>query len=241
MTWQEQYLKRFYDRDRGWLDGTTEFWRLCEREIAPGSRVLEIGAGPSNRTSRFLASIGCLDCVDEDPVVLSNDALGHKLILERGRIPMPNGSYDACVSNYVLEHLRNPREHLCEVRRVLKPGGAYIFRTPNRWHYVALVAQGTPHWVHQIMANRLRGLSPEEHDPYPTYYRFNSRKAITSASKEVGLTVRDLYFIEKEPSYGKSSPILFLTFMAYERIVNSMDGLAALRCNILGVLTNPRE
>jgi SAM-dependent methyltransferase len=152
MTWQEQYLKRFYDRDRGWLDGTTEFWRLCEREIAPGSRVLEIGAGPSNRTSRFLASIGCLDCVDEDPVVLSNDALGHKLILERGRIPMPNGSYDACVSNYVLEHLRNPREHLCEVRRVLKPGGAYIFRTPNRWHYVALVAQGTPHWVHQIMA-----------------------------------------------------------------------------------------
>ena len=46
--------------------------------------------------------------------------------------------------------------------------------------------------------------------------------------------------VEKEPSYGMASRPLFVTFMIYERIVNSSALFAALRVNIFGVLERPR-
>jgi 2-polyprenyl-3-methyl-5-hydroxy-6-metoxy-1,4-benzoquinol methylase len=41
-------------------------------------------------------------------------------------------SLDAVLSFDVLEHLFNPDRHLTEVYRVLKPGGYYLFQTPNK-------------------------------------------------------------------------------------------------------------
>jgi len=38
--------------------------------------------------------------------------------------------------------------------------------------------------------------------------------------------------VEKEPSYGMVSPMLFLALTGYERLVNSTDSLAWLRSNI---------
>ena len=121
------------------------------------------------------------------------------------------------------------------MRRVLKPGGVYCFRTPNLFHYVALTARLTPHWFHNLVANRLRSLSPESHDPYPTIYRSNSESTLRELARSVGFTVVELRLIEKEPSYGAVSPILFYPMLAYERFVNSADRYRWLRANIIGV------
>ena len=51
MSWQTEYLERFYSPARGWVNGTREFHELCAGAIRKGSKILEIGAGPSNRTS----------------------------------------------------------------------------------------------------------------------------------------------------------------------------------------------
>ena len=236
MSWQQQYLERFYHPSRGWVDGTSEFHGMCAARIRPGSAILEIGAGPPNPTSRYLASLGVLSGVDVDPDVLSNDALADARVLEAEPFPFPDAQFDACVSNYVLEHVEDPVVHLAEVCRVLRPGGVYVFRTPNRFHYVSLVSRLTPHWVHDAIANRLRRLAEDAHPPYPTCYRLNSRGAITRAAERAGFRIRELRMVEKEPSYGMASRILFLGFMLYERVVNSSALFSTFRANIFGVL-----
>lgn len=236
--WQDRWTDRLY-RKPGWVDGTSEFWKLCAEAIPRGKRLLEVGAGPTNRTSEFLSSLGEHHGVDVDPAVRSNAHLVTAATIVDGRLPYPDASFDACVSDFVLEHVGDPGVHFAEIDRVLTPGGVYVFRTPNRWHYVPLAARLTPHWFHEVISNRVRALPANSHEPYPTYYRANSRHALRAHAARAGLAVRTLRMIEKEPSYGMSSRVLFVVFMLYERVVNSTELLAGLRVNILGVLEKP--
>ncbi len=241
MSWQQRARGRFYDPASGFVDGTTEFHRLFESVVPPISRILEIGAGPSNQSSDFFATKGALTGLDIDPDVSGNRALTQCAVFDGGRFPFPDASFDVAVSNYVLEHVPDPELHLKEVERVLAPGGAYVFRTPNRYHYVALVSSLTPHWFHTLVANRLRGLPPEAHDPYPTVYAMNSRNAVRRFTRSASLRIEVLRLIEKDPSYGMASRLTFYPMMVYERVVNSTESLAVLRANILAVLRKPRS
>jgi SAM-dependent methyltransferase len=235
-SWQQRYCRIFYQSKPGWIDGTEEFHRLCAATISGAKKILEIGAGPSNPTTRFLSTLGEVHGLDPDPLVRDNDALTTAAILEDRRFPFPDACFDACVSNYVLEHVADPAAHLREVARVLRPGGSYVFRTPNRFHYVALVARATPHWFHALVANWLRNQPAEAHDPYPTAYRCNSRGAVKQLAETSGFEVTELRMIEKEPSYAMVSRALFLALLAYERLVNATPAAADLRANILAVL-----
>jgi SAM-dependent methyltransferase len=179
--------------------------------------------------------------LDVDPAVQSNEYVAEARVLETNRYPFADSCFDACVSNYVVEHIADPGSHLSEITRILRPGGVYLFRTPNRYHYVTVVSRLTPHWIHENVANRLRNLDDHAPDPYPTYYRLNSRRAITRAAAQAGLRVRELRMVEKEPSYGMASRLLFVVFMLYERVVNSSALFAALRVNVFGLLQRPHD
>ena len=239
MNWHRRALDRFYDRSRGFVDGTTAFHRLCARVVTQGSRILEIGAGPSNASSDFFATLGALTGLDVDPEVETNRALVRAFVFDGSRFPFADAAFDACVSNYVVEHVPDPARHLAEVRRVLRPGGVYAFRTPNRHHYVGFVSSLTPHWFHELVANRLRALPKGAHDPYPTVYAMNSRGALGKLAREAAFHVDALEMIEPEPSYGAASRLVFYPLLAYERCVNSSAAFAGLRSNILAVLRKP--
>ena len=239
-TWQERYTRRFYGPERGWVDGTTEFFRLCGDWIAPAGRILEVGPGPTNPTSAFLATLGELHGIDIDADAANNRWLRQCHVMVGDRFPVDDGSFDAVVSNYVCEHVKNPAAHLQEVARALRPGGTYILRTPNLYHYVSQVSLRTPFWFHRLVANRLRNHAADHHDPYPTFYAMNSVKRLSELAADAGLTVRVARLVEKEPSYGLSARPLFLAFMGYERLVNSTDKLGFLRSNIFAVLQKPQ-
>src|SRR5262249_16792288 len=187
------------------VEGTRECDALCKAAIPQGGRILEIGAGPSNPTSRYLAALGELHGLDPDPDASRNDALTSASLLTSDRFPFADESFDVCVSNYILEHVADPRAHLREVKRVLSPGGAYVVRTPNRYYYLVLLASATPHWFHELVANRLRGRGAEAHNPYPTFYALNTETPFRQESAQIGLRVETLRLVEKEPSYGMSS------------------------------------
>lgn len=229
--WQEAYLERFYPQTSWRRDGTRDFFRVCQENCS--GEILEVGAGPSNSTSDYLRTLGELHGVDVDAEVLQNPALKTSSVI-RDRFPFPDGTFDSCVSNYVCEHLDDPKQHLEEVWRVLKPGGAYVFRTPNRFHYIAMVSSLTPQSFHLKAANRLRAI--DGHDPYPTRYRLNTRSQIQRLARETGFEVEHLRLVEKEPSYGMSSRLLFLLFTAYERVVNAAELLAIFRGSLFVVL-----
>jgi SAM-dependent methyltransferase len=170
---------------------------------------------------------------------MTNPALKRARVYDGRVFPFERRAFDGCVSNYVLEHIHDPAIHFAEVARVLKPGGVYCFRTPNQWHYVALAAKMLPHSAHRRLANRVRGLSEDAHDPWPTVYRANTPGQVRGLCEGAGLELVELRMIEKEPSYGRWSPWLFFPMMLYERVVNSSGVLRCVRANILGVVQKP--
>jgi ubiquinone/menaquinone biosynthesis C-methylase UbiE len=201
--------------------------------------VLNLGAGPEvkNPVRVLKGEVRWLVGADIDPVVLQNSELDAAYVYDGVRLPFRDGDFDLCYADYVLEHVQNPRTFLREVYRVLKPGGSFFFRTPNRWHYVALVSRLTPQSFHELISNRVRGLGVDTHEPYPTYYRLNDGRAIRKQAVAAGFHNVELRLFEGQPSYLVFNTVPFVLGVAYERVVNRWRTLQGLRANIFGKAT----
>jgi len=130
----QHLFEKYYFSRPGYTTGDRPFYNLCGAQIRRGSEVLEIGAGPSNETTEALACIGEVIGVDIDSAVLKNEFCKSAKVFDGLHLPFPDSSVDACVSNWVLEHVENPEAHFREVARVLRPQGVYCFRTANLFH-----------------------------------------------------------------------------------------------------------
>ena len=229
MSWQTDYVDRFYASKPGWINGTVQFHQVCARYLSGQSRVLEIGAGPANPTSEFLArSAGSVIGLDVDPAVRDNRFLTEARVYDGKKFPFPDASFDVAVTDYAIEHVEDPADLCREVNRILVVGGMFLFRTPSVFHYVSLFSRLLPDSISPWLRNR-----PADHPVYPKYFRMNSGRKCRKTLADAGFEVVELEFIEKEPSYGMSSRILFLPMMAYERLVNSSNLFRSLRANIL--------
>lgn len=233
----QHLFEKYYFSRPDYTGGTRPFHDLCRRCIRSGSEILEIGAGPTNETTRVLSDIGTVTGLDIDSAVMSNGFCTRAEVFDGICIPFADNSFDACVSDWVLEHVENPEAHFKEVARILRPNGVYCFRTPNLYHYVSLGSRITAHSLHLTWANKLRGLAPEAHDPYPTYYRANTRKRLRELIEQRKLKIDVLDIIEPEPSYGRMHALLFYPMMMYERVVNSSPLFSDFRITILAACT----
>ena len=93
--WQQRYLHRFYHGRPGWVDGTRQFHALIAAHVPAGGEVLELGPGPANSTSTFLAShCTAVDGLDVDPDAATNPALRTSHLLAGPRWPLPDAGYD---------------------------------------------------------------------------------------------------------------------------------------------------
>lgn len=102
--------------------------------LAPGSRVLEVGAG-SGRLSALLASSGHqLTCLDYTPEALQSarrnfaaaDVQGEFVHGDAFDLPFPEGSFDAVFSTGLFEHYDDPLPIVAEMTRVLRQGGVFF-------------------------------------------------------------------------------------------------------------------
>ena len=199
--------------------------------------ILELGPGPTNRTTRLLRErFGRVIGLDVDPEAAGNVDLAAFYQYKGGPWPTPDGEFDAIVADFVFEHVEDPVSAFSESLRSLRPNGVLIIRTPNLWHYVTLVSAVTPHWFHNLTAGRMRKYEAEAHEVYPTHYRANTARAIRRIARQSGLTVENITRVEKEPAYGMASRFLFYPFMAYERIVNATPALAFARSTLFATL-----
>jgi SAM-dependent methyltransferase len=230
----DRLFTRFYGDPK--YNGTLTFYAWIRQYTKPSTRLLNLGTGPptSNKIRQFKGEVAEVVGADIDPIVLENSELDSAVVIENGRIPLPDSSFDIVLSDYVLEHVENPAQYLTEVSRILRPGGSFFFRTPNLFHYVTAASALTPHWVHKAIANRVRGLSAEAHEPWRTHYRMNTRFRLQRLAAAAGYTVAEIRTIECEPSYLMFHPAAFFVGLAYERIVNSAQLLSVFRANILG-------
>jgi SAM-dependent methyltransferase len=170
--------------------------------------------------------------VDLEEGVLKNPNLDEAHVSELSNLPFDAASFDLILSRSVFEHFDNPVPVLKELRRVLRPGGHLIFRTPNRFHYFAIAASLTPHRFHQWF-NEKRGFAAE--DTFPTFYRANDRFTLRKLARATGFSVRELELFEIKPSYLFFHPVAYRAGIGYERVVRRFDRLKDLRSIIIGV------
>jgi SAM-dependent methyltransferase len=169
-------------------DGTLEFYGRVNAAIDGSMTVLDLGAGRAEwfeddpcdwrRRMRLLRGKAAkVIAADPDPAVLGNRASDEQLLIEDGRLPLPDASVDLAVADYVLEHVDDPDAFAAEVARVLKPGGLFCARTPHAWSYVSLASRLVPDALHAKVLSRVQ-VARKEEDVFPTVYRMNTRRAI---------------------------------------------------------------
>jgi ubiquinone/menaquinone biosynthesis C-methylase UbiE len=206
--------------------------------LRPGDVLLDIGAGAGIiRQMNFKGLAGRVCGIDLDPRILTHNRFLDEAIQGSAEaIPYPSGTFDFVMANNVMEHIANPHGVYREVYRVLKPGGRFVFKTPNKWHYMPLVARLTPLRFHRYI-NRIRGRSTE--DTFPTQYLANSPGQIRKLAKSNGLNVESIDLIEGRPEYTRLTAITYLFGCLYERIVNRIPALAYFRIVIIANLRKP--
>lgn len=96
------------------------------RDVAPGMRVLDAGAG--TQPYRDLFDHARYESADFNKV--EKVYAEQTYICDLAAIPVEDGRFDRIVFNQVLEHLPEPGAVLSELFRVLKPGGRMICTVP---------------------------------------------------------------------------------------------------------------
>lgn len=205
--------------------------------LTPDSCVLDLGAGAGIVTAMNFRGEARRVCgIDLDTRVTENPFLDEGRVCDANSIPYPDESFDLIFSDNVFEHLDQPELVLREAARVLKPGGRLLFKTPNRRHYMPLIARMTPHRFHQFV-NRLRGRA--EADTFPTFYRANTPQDIRDLASSSGFWVRQIELFESRPEYLRLTVPSYLLGIAYERAVNHFAGLDVFRILLIADLQKP--
>jgi SAM-dependent methyltransferase len=125
-----------------WRSGQERRLRMI-RDFLPGldrARVLEIGCG----VGRYLEKLAELapEVVgleyDLERAVQAAHRLDHARVVNAAneRLPFADATFDAVLSNEVIEHVADDSVSAAEMVRVLRPGGRIVLFCPNRWYPV---------------------------------------------------------------------------------------------------------
>ena len=175
--------------------------------VRPGAnhRILDVGCG----AGYFLNMIRDRYRQEgHDPVVVGVDISAHQVSYMAERmskegvtrvvaatgngefLPFADETFDLVTCSEVLEHIRNPKNALMEMRRVLKPGGLLLLSTPSMsaqkgWSWILLPASALVKFVTRYKNTR------ESPDGYEIpWYAKDFRETILSA----GIRIQDFEY-----------------------------------------------
>jgi SAM-dependent methyltransferase len=227
----ERYLRKYF--------GTSVHpYRIFEDEVGrrlqPSHTLLDGGCGRGapvllkfrGRARRLIG----VDLVD-----FERDLTGLELHQgDLGHLSVDAQSVDVVMARSVMEHVADPLQVYTEIHRVLKPGGHFVFLTPNLWDYASLIAKAVPNRLHPAIVAKTEGRA--EHDVFPVCYLTNTRGAVHRWARRTGFDVESFRYLGQYPGYFMFNGFLFLLATAYEKVISRFDALAFLRGWILVVL-----
>lgn len=147
-------------------------YRFAE-SFAAGKRVLDFGCGSGYGSAKIAEVAVTVDAVDvaEDAITHASERflrqnLKFTCIDPLASLPFSDASFDTVLSFQVFEHVANVDHYLCEIYRVLRPGGVLVLVTPdrktrllpfqrpwNRWHVKEYGSSSLTSVMRKIFAN----------------------------------------------------------------------------------------
>lgn len=125
--------------ERGNLQANLAFLALTN-VLKPGDRILEIGCGIGSvvfELGRKGYDITGMD-ISREAIEYGRKKYGDiPLEVQAAEtLPYEDESFDAVLSFDLFEHIASIDKHISEVWRALRPGGHYLFQTPNKYSNV---------------------------------------------------------------------------------------------------------
>jgi SAM-dependent methyltransferase len=237
------------------------YWKL-ERIICPGLKSsqyayyealgpylesrpawLDLGCGHqmfaqwmSREQDHSIRRAGSIVGMDYDHASLrKNTAIRLKSAGDVRSLPFRDRSFDLVTANMVVEHLDDPAASLAEIRRVLRPGGVFIYHTPNYWSYWVFLCSLIPDRVKVRLIRLLDGRRAE--DVFPTRYRLNTPRATARLAEQAGFQVRELGLVSTSAGAALIPPLAVLELLLIRLL--ALPQLARFRTNIVAVLEKP--
>ena len=221
----------------GWRTSNEQLEAMVRSHLTPESRVLDLGCGRGGVVELFWRDVKLAAGIDPDePSLAERRTRGMPVVTGRGEdLPFAAESFDLIVSLWVLEHLRAPEIVFSEVQRVLRPGGHFVFLTPNlRNPLLAFnrLGRALPQLQRRLVP-RLYGRV--EADTFPVQYRANTERVIRSLAIGAGLEVAELRVVP-DPTYLAFNGLMFRASVISDGLLPASWGI-----HLLGDLTRPKS
>ena len=147
-------------------------------DVIPG-RLLDVGSGSGEFLSTMRKRGWAVMGVDVDPAAVRAARRAYGLEVHLGAVAdlVAKGlQFDAITASHVIEHVRDPVGLLAQCRRLLRPGGRVVLRTPNaRSHGLARYGAA---W---------RGLEP------PRHLHLFTAEALAACAARAGFAAADCF------------------------------------------------
>jgi len=211
--------------------------------IKPGAVWLEVGCGHDIFVPWAGVGSGA-DLVDKCKLVVGidydhaslkkNEIIDNLVVGDLLNLPCQKETFDHVTANMVMEHVADPVQALKSIDRLLKPGGVFIFHTPNYWHYWTFL----PSLIPQKIKNKLIEFVEEraEDDVFPTFYRINTVSSVEEVARNVGFKIRALHRVSASSSGSIFVLGPLIVFHLLFRRLTRLKALENFRDNLVVVL-----
>jgi ubiquinone/menaquinone biosynthesis C-methylase UbiE len=230
---QNGYRERYRAMRPGWRTSGDQLEELVRSYVTPRTQVLDLGCGRGGVVELFWRDVKLVAGLDPDaPSLAEHHATGLPVIRGRGeQLPFIDRSFDLVVCLWVLEHVESPEAVLREVHRVLKPGGHFVFLTPNLRNPLLLLnrlAKAVPQLQRRVVP---RMYGRVEADTFRVRYRANTERRLRALAVRCGLDVTELRIVP-DPTYLAVNDFMFRASILAERLLPPGWGV-----HLLGDLT----
>ncbi len=145
------------------------------------------------------------------PSLLKHKTISRKVQGVADQLPFKDDFFDAATANMVVEHLDNPRIQFAEINRVLKPGGRFIFHTPNETGYFAVMRKLVPKTLVKKLARMLDGR--ESDDVFEIHYKANREEKIEALAQETNFEIERIRFVSSDAVFAMVPPLAALELL----------------------------
>lgn len=214
-----------------------DFFRTyLQQRITPDSVVLDAGCGSNGILGEFAHVPRQIIGVDVDKDLLNRNRMVHqKIVADLAHLPLDNASVDVVVSEFVLEHLKDPPSVFKELSRVLKPNGAFIFLTPNLFNPVMMTSKILPFTLHTFLR---KALLKKDEKAHATYYRANTARALRRFGNEAGFIQQQIQYAGNPEYLGFCKPFVPAAIRFEQLLDNRL--FAGLKMYLIGCFTKNR-